>query len=199
MARQRSRQTLGSPLGWGLLVAGLALFLGLQDVLGSVSATVTVLGIAAALSGGVLLWLRVRSRQDWLRHARTLQDLVALTPTQFELAVGELLRASGYKDVRHTGGSGDLAADLVCRAADGSAVVVQCKRYALSRSVGSPEIQQFIGMQIVHHKAQTGIFVTTGTFTGPALSLAHKHGLRTIDGAELAAALERLHQAQPPR
>jgi HJR/Mrr/RecB family endonuclease len=199
MARRRSRQTLGSPLGWGLLVAGLALFLGLQDALGSSSATVTVLGIAAAIVGGVLLWLRVRSRQDWLRHVRTLQDLLALTPTQFELTVGELLRAWGYKEVRHTGGAGDLAADLVCRAADGSAVVVQCKRFALDRSVGSPEIQQFIGMQVVHHKAQAGIFVTTGTFTGPALSLARKHGLRTIDGVELAAALERIHQPQPHR
>ncbi len=199
MARQRSRQTLGSPLGWGLLVAGLALFLVLQDALGSGSAAGLIFALCAALAGGVLLWLRVRSRQDWLRHARTLQDLLALTPTQFELAVGELLRAWGFNEVRHTGGAGDLAADLTCRAADGSAVVVQCKRYALGRLVGSPEIQQFIGMQVVHHKAQSGIFVTTASFTQPALALARKHSLRTIDGAELAAALERIHQAQPTR
>src|SRR5260370_13459685 len=87
MARKRSRQTLGSPLGWGLLVAGLALFLVLQDALGSGSAAGVIFALCAALAGGVLLWLRVRSRQDWLRHARTLQDLLALTPTQFELTL----------------------------------------------------------------------------------------------------------------
>ena len=95
------------------------------------------------------IWFRLRRRQRWLAHVHTLGDLLALTPTQFELAVGELLTHWGYRDVRHTGGGGDLAADLTCRTADGRLLVVQCKRYAPGNSVGSPEVQTFIGIRHV--------------------------------------------------
>ena len=156
-----------------------------------------LLALALAVSSGVFVWWRVRSRSRFLARARTLNDLLLLTPTQFEYAVMELLRAWGYREVRHTGGGGDLAADLTCRTPDGSdRVVVQCKRYAPGKAVGSPEVQLFIGMLTVHHRAQVGIFVTTSSYTRPALALAQQHNLRMIDGAQLAAYLQ---QAQAQR
>lgn len=134
---------------------------------------------------GLFIWLYSRRRRRWLAHVHTLGDLLALTPTQFELTIGELLARWGYQRVQHTGGGGDLAADLTCHTADGQLLVVQCKRYAPGNLIGSPEVQKFIGMLSVHHRAQLGIFVTTSSFTRPALMLAHQHNLRTIDGQEL--------------
>jgi restriction system protein len=138
-------------------------------------------------------WYAERRRRRRLAHVHTLGHLLALTPTQFELTFGELLTRWGYRDVQHTGGGGDLAADLTCRTAAGQLLVVQCKRYAPGNLIGSPEVQKFIGMLTVHHRAQLGIFVTTSSFTQPALTLAHQHNLRTIDGQELTQHIQRAH------
>ncbi len=198
MARRRPQQSLGSPAGWLVLAGGVLLYFALTAAPGGAATAGVVLVALAIIVGGIGFLLRARTRHDWLRHVATLHDLLALTPTQFELAIGDLLRTWGYRDVRHTGGAGDLAADLTCRSADGRSVVVQCKRYAPAHAVGSPDIQQFIGMQVVHHRAEQGIFVTTSSFTQPAQALARQHGLRTIDGAELAAQIERARQQLQP-
>jgi hypothetical protein len=121
-----------------------------------------------------------------LARPTSLDALRALTPTQFELAIGDLLRCSGFRSVQHTGGGGDLAADLICRDSQGARVIVQCKRYAASSAVTSPEMQQFIGMIYAHHHADYGLFVTTSTFTQPASALALQHDIRLLDGAALA-------------
>jgi restriction endonuclease Mrr len=57
-------------------------------------------------------------------------------------------------------------------------------------------VQQFIGMMAVHHRADTGIYVTTSGFTQPALALGRQHRLRMIDGNELVATMRQL---QPQR
>lgn len=125
----------------------------------------------------------------WVRRRRyrieCLEDLLALSPAGFEAAVAELLRDSGYRSARQVGGSGDLAADIVGRDEEGRSVVVQCKRYKPGHRVGSPDLQQFIGMIHVHHRAERGVYVTTSEFTAPARSLARKHGIELIDGASL--------------
>jgi len=66
--------------------------------------------------------------------------------------------------------------------------VVQCKRYAPGHAVGSPAIQQFIGMVAVHHRAALGLFVTTSTYTQPARTLAsqHREYLQLLDGHQVA-------------
>jgi restriction system protein len=99
----------------------------------------------------------------------------------------------GYRDVQHVGGSGDLAADLKCRDGVGRSVVVQCKRYAPGVSIGSPEVQKFIGMVTVHHQAERGIFVTTSVFTAPAVRLARQHDIELIDGRDLANLVARVN------
>jgi restriction system protein len=105
-------------------------------------------------------------------RVKTLSDLLALSPTDFERAACQLLRDLGYKDVRRTGGAGDLAADVVCRSLQGQSVVVQCKRYAPSQRIGSPVIQTFIGMAHVHHQADRAILITTSGYTRAAIELA---------------------------
>lgn len=142
--------------------------------------------LIGALVGALAVWAQRRGGRS-CGGAPTLDALRALTPTRFELAVGDLLRARGYQDVRHTGGAGDLAADLTCRDRRGARVVVQCKRYRAGCAVTSPEMQQFIGMIYAHHHASYGIYVTTSTFTRPAAALAQQHGIHLLDGAALAA------------
>ncbi len=161
-----------------------------------------VVGVALV---GFVLWRRLqraagRWRQSaWLTQADTLAALRALTPTQFELAIGGLMRRSGYSDVRHTGGGGDLAADLICRDGRGARVVVQCKRYGAGCAVTSPEMQQFIGMIYAHHHADYGVYVTTSTFTQPASALAAQHRIRLLDGAHLAARISLISASHAPR
>lgn len=120
---------------------------------------------------------------------RTLSQLMQLTPMEFEFAVGDLMRELGFRRVRRIGGAGDLAVDLTARDPDGRSVAVQCKRYDPAGSVGSPEIQKFIGMTTTHHRTDRAIFTTTARFTKPASDLAAKHRIELWDGAELARLL----------
>jgi restriction endonuclease Mrr len=135
-------------------------------------------------------WLarQEEERQRHLAKLRTISGLLSLTPTEFERAVCNLLVAQGYRSVRHSGGAGDLNADVTCESPQGQAVVVQCKRYSPHNLVGSPEVQTFVGMAQVHHKADRGIFVTTSGYTAHANELAKSNSdfITLIDGNTLA-------------
>jgi hypothetical protein len=130
------------------------------------------------------------TRQIKPSELRTLGQLVMLTPTEFELAVGDLMNEMGFRRVKRIGGSGDLAVDLTARDPSGQSVAVQCKRYATTATVGSPEIQKFIGMTTTHHMTDRAIFVTTASYTKPATDLAQRHKIELWDGSELARMLE---------
>jgi restriction system protein len=144
---------------------------------------VVLLLATAVLVLEVTLTLVRRSRRQ--RRLRTLQAFMALTPAGFEGAVAGILRRLGYRRVRTVGGAGDLGADILCRTPAGDRVVVQCKRWAPARRVGSGVLQSFIGMAFVHHRAARALFVTTSSFTPAALHLARDHGIDLIDGRRL--------------
>jgi restriction system protein len=154
----------------------------------------TRLGAAIVAAYALSLWLiayawwKLRRRRRL--RLRRFESLLALTPSQFEAAVGDLLRDQGFRDMKHVGRAGDLAADLRCRDGKGRSVVVQCKRYAPGVRVGSADVQAFIGMVTVHHQAERGIFVTTSEFTAPAARLAREHGIELIDGRRLTRLVE---------
>lgn len=93
-------------------------------------------------------------------------------PAFFERLVVRLLVKMGY------GGSFDDAASSVGRSGDGGidgiikedrlgldAIYLQAKRY--EGSVGRPAVQAFVGA-ITGHRANKGVFLTTGTFTREA-------------------------------
>lgn len=103
-------------------------------------------------------------------RVRELRTLLLLTARAFEAAVADLLTEAGYTKVKVSGGPGDLAADITCRDPEGRRVIVQCKQYAVGRTVGSKEIQQFVGMAFTHHKADRGVYVTTAGYTAPAIA-----------------------------
>lgn len=192
MARRRrrgsARRRSGHSLLWYLtVIAGVLIILG---YLARHAVFGLLLVIAIALVVGWFWW---RSRESQRIVAHSLNELRQLSPSQFELFVAQLLRDLGYQHVKHTGGPGDLAVDILCRNGEGRLVAVQCKRYAPDHHVGSPEVQQFIGMITVHHHADRGIYVTTSSFTQPAVNLAKQHDVTLIDGVALSAQLQRTY------
>jgi hypothetical protein len=118
-----------------------------------------------------------------------LAEVMALTPGQFEEFTVGVLDRLGYTELRRTGGSGDLGVDIAGRDPLGRTAIVQCKRYAPTRKIGSPMVQTFIGMMAVHHQADHGLIVSTSRFTADAINLAHHHGIVLIDGESLTKLL----------
>ena len=175
----------------GVLALFFFLLAMLKDDTGRTLLVVCLVGGAGGY--GWYRWVYTPSRNRF--HGQTLGELLVLTPVQFESAVGDILRRNGYRSVKRVGKSGDLSADLWCRDHKGRSVVVQCKRYSPGSRIGSRDIQEFIGMMTVHHRAERGIFVTTSEFTQPAISLARRHGIMLVDGRGLTRLISRGERA----
>lgn len=126
------------------------------------------------------------------RSARTVNELYKLSPTEFETAVATLLQNLGYSNTHRVGGSGDLSVDVEGTDANGQKIIAQCKRYAPQHHVGSPEIQQFIGMAYTHHCVAPGnaLYFTTASYSAPAIALAAQHHIVLVDGRGLENLLQ---------
>jgi restriction system protein len=123
-----------------------------------------------------------------------LETVINCTPDFFERLVVELLVAMGY------GGSIEDAGKAVGKTADGGVdgrikedplgldeIVVQAKRWKADKQVSRPDIQSFVG-SMEGFKAKKGVFITTSTFSQPAIEFV-KHLERKvvlIDGSTLA-------------
>jgi restriction system protein len=145
---------------------------------------VLVLLVLASL--GVVQVQRAHTRQQHqARRDRSVSGADTMTGPEFEQYVARLMRRSRFRDVRVSGGAGDLGADIVARAPDGRLVVAQCKRY--TGPVGDPHIQKFNGTVRDIHGADVALFVTTGRPTARAYQLAERCGIVLVDRAALAA------------
>jgi len=126
-------------------------------------------------------------------RAELLARILEQTPTFFERVIVDLLVAMGY------GGSHENAALRLGKSGDGGIdgivdedrlgldrIYIQAKRYAPHSSIGRPEIQGFVG-SLVGLGANKGVFVTTSTFSAPAVQYARGLQQRVIliDGARL--------------
>lgn len=126
--------------------------------------------------------------------AELLQRVLAQSPAFFERAIVDLLVAMGY------GGSHEGAALSLGRSGDGGVdgmidedrlgldrIYVQAKRYAPHVGVGRPDVQGFVG-SLVGFGASKGVFVTTSSFSVPAIDFVRHLPQRVvlIDGTRLA-------------
>ena len=114
--------------------------------------------------------------------SKKIDELIELSPREFEEYVAELLEHSGYKSVELTPYSNDKGLDVIAYQ-DGVKFGVQCKRY--KGTVGSPEIQTFLGA-LSHAKADKGLFITTGMFSFEAEKMASEHPIQLINRIDLA-------------
>ena len=120
-----------------------------------------------------------------------LERLRQVSPQKFETLVLDLLHAMGYglnrESLKRVGGSGDGGIDgIVPLDRLGlNKVYVQAKRW--QGSVGSPEVQTFMGALQLHH-ADRGVLMTSGDFSKPAIDIAAraKGVIVLIDGPEMA-------------
>lgn len=99
-------------------------------------------------------------------------------------------------DVQRVGGRGDLGVDIAARDPTGRTMVVQCKRYARGKKIGSPGIQKFIGMAHVHHQADLKLFVTTSDYTDDARALARLHDIQLMDGSDIEKLARRYRESK---
>ncbi|WP_245531637.1 restriction endonuclease [Corynebacterium capitovis] len=122
-----------------------------------------------------------------------LQRLHEHEPTFFEQAVLDLLMAMGYGGsfgrATRTQLSNDGGIDgVIDQDALGlSRIYVQAKRYEMSKTIGRPDVQGFVGA-LHGAQASQGVFLTTGAFSQAAISYAQSVPTRVvlIDGRLLA-------------
>lgn len=150
--------------------------------------TALLVGVVLVGTTALTLYLswQVAKRRRRLALTRSIEVADRLTGPQFEQWVADLLVRSGFTQVTVSGGAGDLGADVTARAPDGRRVVIQCKRYAVDRRVGSPDVQRFAGTARQLHGADIPAIVTTSTFTQPAVDAAARLGIRLVDRELLA-------------
>lgn len=108
----------------------------------------------------------------------TLDELIRLTPYQFEKVVGDCFRDQGYV-VHQTAKTGDGGKDLVMFKG-GVTYYVECKKYAKGNAIGRPLIQKLVGA--CYPANAKGIFVTTSKFTQGAITEARRSNIDLIDG-----------------
>ncbi len=149
-------------------------------------------GICCAISIG---WIAYRLKNRWLRlsNTRKIEDLLDLSPDDFESLIAGLFRSYGHK-AQVTGGSSDHGVDVVVQTNSGEKWIVQCKRY--SGSVGEPVLRDLFGT-MTHEEAQKAYLITTGMFTAQALEWAEGKPLILYDGEALVKLIRRTQKRTP--
>lgn len=122
-------------------------------------------------------------------------SLESMDPRVFEMHVCSVFQAEGF-DAKLTPYVGDHGIDVVLQKS-GRTYGVQCKRYRADRSIGSEEMQRFVGA-LATMRADGGFFIATGRFTQGALSIAAQNGVIACTSDNLARVLKALDSG-PPR
>ena len=96
----------------------------------------------------------------------------------FEYWCIDLLKESGFKNVKHTGSSGDQGVDIIAEK-DGLRYAIQCKFY--SSKLGNAPVQEvFAGKS--HYNCDVAVVMTNNYFTKSAFELASSTGVLLWDG-----------------
>lgn len=144
--------------------------------------TCLVLGVGVLVGWWRTLAALRSSRRNGAWPALSLEQLHALTPSQFEAYVAyHLFTRRGYyadnvRDVK------DGGIDILVRDPYGQQAVVQCKRYR--GTVGAPIVRDLYGTMI-HAGAAYAYLVTNSTFSEEARQWAAGKPIELIDGPQL--------------
>ena len=120
---------------------------------------------------------------------RTISTFQRLAPGRFEHAIAELA-AHDERVIRATvlGGPGDNGMDVCVQLANGTLVLIQCKRNKNGNNVPSSTIRETVG-SVIFHNCHVGAIVTTADFTRDAYATnaGLRQPLRLIKGSDLEA------------
>ncbi|WP_246645171.1 restriction endonuclease [Nonomuraea ceibae] len=124
--------------------------------------------LALMFIGALILRHRMiqAERQRFLAANVELEKVDRMTGTAFEHLVAERMIADGFRQVRERGRAGDGGVDITAVAPGHGRYAVQCKRY--SKSVGAPEVRNFLGALANTFAGHTGVLVTSGRLTKQA-------------------------------
>lgn len=166
--------------------------------------------LACAVAGAVAVgWIGAEIRK---LRSRKLYDNAASTGhvrdiswQDFEHLVGEHFRRQGYMAEVVGSPAGDGGIDVLLHG-KGEQVLVQCKHWRAYK-VSVREVRELHSV-VVSGRANRGILITSGQFTGEARDYAQKTGIELIDGgalqqlllhAESAAAIPTATAPRPAR
>ena len=147
------------------------------------------------VTGGISfgLWIHQwKKNRVRLQDARTLDDLLEMTPDAFEALIAKLFEAYGHQ-AEVQGGNGDHGVDVVVMTDEGEKWIVQCKRY--SGSVGEPVVRDLYGT-LLHEEAQRAYLITTGSFTRQATEWVQEKPIILYDGEGLVKLIRRTQTAK---
>ncbi len=115
-----------------------------------------------------------------------IEDLLTLTPIEFELLIAGLFSCQGFEAFA-VGGAHDGGIDVRMLTPNGKTLwgVAQCKRYSPNRPLGPGTIRAFHGA-FTQTVAKLGYVITTSQFTPSARAAAESLSwLSLLDGSEL--------------
>lgn len=139
------------------------------------------------------LFRRRGKKRRQILQTRTMRDLLErYNPYEFEHYIAGLFELYGFR-TRVTRASCDGGIDIEMRK-DGETYVVEVKQYNRSNKVGRDKIQK-LDSAARHAQADHAIFVTTSSFTEPAIEYADELEMELIDGNELFAMIQRAKSA----
>jgi len=122
-------------------------------------------------------------------------EVMSMSPREFEEFIAELLKRMGYRTrvgPRGADGGVDVFAEIEGDVGP-ELVLVQCKRFELSRKVSQPVVKQLLA-DVHDRRASRGLVVTTSSFSRPALDYIEerKYILSGADFDKLQAWLRKL-------
>lgn len=112
----------------------------------------------------------------------------------FERMVGEVFRRQGYHVEEQGGSAPDGGIDLVLYKG-GRKLIVQCKRWK-NAQVGVSLVRELYGVMTAE-KADSCIFISSGTYTADALTFSDGKPIQLIGGEKLASLLREVQTTQP--
>lgn len=129
--------------------------------------------------------------EDWQQQLKVI--LQSMSDTGFERLCAEIMTRNGL-EAKATGKTGDKGIDgegffpIDKQHLIGIQVAWQCKRYAGTTSVRSPEVRDFRGA--MHTQIDHGVIFTTSKFTAEAQAEARSPGKRTIKLVDLRGVID---------
>src|SRR5215204_4556710 len=186
----RGRRSRSGDAGWGWIILPLALLFVLAGYVGWPAA----IGIAAVVAALVVWFLRRKSTLSTPKAKDLyleLQNVSAMSGTQFEVFVRRVLTALGY-NARVLGGSGDQGVDVVaCK--DGNKVAIQCKNY--NKPVGNKPVQEvYAGSK--HHRCDHAWVVAPAGYTKGAHELAQSVGVSLFDVSSIRKWIKKIDEVE---
>ncbi|MGW4470756.1 restriction endonuclease [Nonomuraea sp. NPDC004354] len=183
------RRGIGDLWILGLIAAVVVVALVVQFARAHPGWAVALAGLLSVLFGGGLV-LRYRiiqaARVRFLAANAELEKVDRMTGTQFEHLVAERMITDGFRQVRERGRSGDGGVDITAVAPGHGRYAVQCKRY--SKTVGAPEVRNFLGALANTFAGHTGVLITSGRLSRQARqeALAARQPLILVERDRLA-------------